>query len=730
MDAKKLDKLSGRNAASLAVVGMMALSAAYPAVAAAQEDGARDSGGAQVGEIVVTAQRREESLQKVPISVSAVEGDYLASVGITKIDDLGTAVPGLVAIPQLNSFSPIIRGIGQVNLAPGADLGVATYIDGVYQASPSGSNLSIGEIQRVEVLRGPQGTLFGRNATGGVVSIVTADPKHETQGYVSAAISDPLTYEGKFYVTGGLTDAVAASFAGVITDQKNGFGQNLQTGTDTYYRDDLMLRGKILADLSDTATLRLAGDYNRTTTDFGLSRRIIPNTLRIDGQPNPENNWDTLNYLDPFAKVKQWGVSGTLELDLGAVNSKTILAYRDVDTRIIVDQGWQSIPVIFFDNSFSDRTFSAETQLLSNNDDSRFEWIAGLYYLHSDLRTFPVILNAGPVSFVSNNRGAVDSYAAFAQATFNFSESTRLTLGGRYTHDKKSLQSSTTIVPVTTDRTESWSEPTWRVSLDHDIADDALIFASYNRGFKSGVFNYFDYPLATTPPVDPEFVDAFEVGFKSSLFDRSLRMNGSVYYNIYKNIQLSTIRNQNAILTNAAKAKTYGGELEIVYALTQDFSLNGNLAYTKTEYDSFPTAPAFVPNTGFALCDPVTNPANCLVSIDARGNRFSGIPEFTFNIGASYDRDTSYGGVGFDVSYFHASSRVFGFDEGLRADAYGVLSGSVWIAIGDNKENRFRLFTRNLLNEKYNTNVVAFALNNIADPAPGRVLGVEYRRSF
>ena len=505
MAFRRMGTFGGGDMAAATAIAAATLFAASPAAAAAQaadQTAAPTSpppetsspAEARVEDIIVTAQRREESLQRVPISVSAVAGEKLASVGITKIDDLGSAVPGLIAIPQLNSFSPIIRGIGQVNLAPGADLGVATYVDGVYQASPSGSNLNVGEIQRIEVLRGPQGTLFGRNATGGVVSIVTADPKTELQGYVTAAISDPQTLEGKFYVTGGLAQGVSASLAGIVTDQHDGFGTNLKTGTDAYYRDDRMVRGKLLAELSSRATLRLSADYARTKTDLGLSRRVLPGTLRLDGQPNPTGFHDTLSYLDPYAKVRQWGASGILDLDLGPVKSKTIIGYRDVSTKAQIDQSYEAIQIVNFINPFAEKTFTAETQILSSG--SGFEWIVGLYYLHSDLTNNPVSVKTASISFITNNAMRINSYAAFAQGTLHLGPDTRLTVGGRYTTDEKRMTSSTNIIPLTTDRSRSWSEPTWRLSLDHQVTAGTLVYLSYNRGFKSGVFNMFDYPLA------------------------------------------------------------------------------------------------------------------------------------------------------------------------------------------------------------------------------------------
>jgi len=685
----------------------------------------------QIEEIVVTAQKREENLQRVPIAVSAVTSTMLSSHGITSVQDLGQAVPGLIVVPQLNSFSPIIRGIGQSNLAPGSDPGVATYVDGVYYSSPSGSALGLGDVSRVEVLRGPQGTLFGRNANGGVVNIVTSDPSRELSGDVSVSASYPETYGAKLYVTGPFTEHVSGNLSVVEDDQVKGFGHNVFTGRQAYYLDETTVRSKILIDLPDNTTLKIGADYDRTKTDFGISQRDVVANQRIDGLTGPSNFWNTLVGSDPGATTKQGGLSLTLDHDFGLFSSKTIVAYRDTSSKVYIDQGYVTFPVEAFDpNVLFDRTSTFETQLLSAKG-GKLDWITGLFFLHSKAGSDATVSAPSQgVKFTTDNTLLTNSIAPYGQLTYHITDTTGLTLGARYTDDARRLISNDTLGIPQTNRTASWRDPTFRLAVDHQFTQNWLTYVSFNRGFKSGVFNTFDYPVATSPPVNPETINAFELGSKLEAFDHRLRFNTAIYYNKYDNIQLSHVINGNAVLTNAARATTYGGELEAQLVVTDDLMLDSNFAYTHATYSSFPNAPVFVPNANFALCNPRTNPINCEVSFNAKGESFDGVPKTTFNIGAHYTHQMSTGKVGGDLAYFREAERPFGFNGGYIEPAYGLLSADTFLRFGDRERQEVKIFGRNLQNTQYALSESAGALNNLRAPAPGRVVGAEYSFHF
>lgn len=722
MDRKKL--VSGR--AVIPVIAALVFGLAFNAAAA------------QLEEVVVTAQKRQESLQDVAISVSAVTERGLEKSGISTTDDLSVVVPGLNVTRQLSSFAPILRGIGNYIAAPGAEGAIATYVDGIYLPSAYGSVMSLANIERVEVLRGPQGTLFGRNATGGLIHVITKTPDHEFGGRYSISYGSQDTVESKFYVTGGLSDNVAMDLSIFYRDQGDGFGKNLVTGSNTVFRDELAVKSKMLIDVSDRTSITLMADYAESETDAGLNRRAFEGTVNLLGEAPPSDFHDLAVARDHVSENETWGLAGRVETAFDSFDLLASLSYRETDVDFSTDQSEGSVPFIDIQLPTESETTTAELQIKSNTN-SKIQWIGGLYYFDNVAGVYPFLITGPGVPFDSNgitNEQESESWSVFGEVGIDLTKSTKLTVGARYTEDKRDYSSQTTILPSPPfpgalpafKDDEKWTEPSWRVSLDHRLNDEVMVYASYSRGFKSGIYNLFGGPL---PPVDPEILDAFEVGFKSEFMDGRVRLNGAAYYYEYDGLQLTFQIEGASVLLNAANAKTQGVEFELQAALTDTIELNSNIAWNDSEFLDFPVA-ELTTRRGAPGC-PANNPTpNCSVEGSAKGNSLPRAPELTANIGLSYEEDFEAATVGAHVTYYYNDGfyNEFSNRDNYQQDSYSLINGGAFVAFGNAREWRLFLYFKNLTDEEYFTYGTATALGDYIAPAFGRQYGFGIDYSF
>ncbi|MFA5630136.1 MAG: TonB-dependent receptor [Porticoccaceae bacterium] len=689
-------------------------------------------------EIVVTAQRRAESAQTVPISVTALSGGAMEQARIDGVRDLNVMTPGLNVNQRSVVWAPYIRGIGTLDITAGQEAGVATYVDGVYLSSPYGSNLSFNNIERVEVLKGPQGTLFGRNATGGLIHIITKDPSQEAEMKGKVSVGNYETRQGQLYLAGPLTDSLAADLAINYRDQGRGYGTNVALGERIPGSDELGLRSKWVYEPSDTTKVTVIGDYQRQEGMLGNNRSTVPGSVFVAG---PGVTFSALgDYQDiqqdvvADAEIEIWGGSIRLDQSFGAFDFQSTTAYREVAADSLVDNDALPIHLVHFAEDLQVESFTQEFQL-SSNSEGAFNWILGAFYM-DDRNGYmapsgitlsglafadPITGNPASVNLIHTVK--TESTSIFAEGTFDLSDRTRLTLGARYTQDKKSFAGRTQVnledgtpfvtVPSPSD-SATWREPTWRVALEHDLAQDILVYASYNKGFRSGTYNTVQ---VTGVPVDPEFVDAYELGFKSYLFDRRLRLNGALFYNDYTDLQLVINRGTTIETLNAGQADIMGLELEGEAIVTDNLSMRFGLAYLDTEYKEFGDTGCTVRlpsgETAGVVCDPAGNPV-----IRA--------PEYTLNAGFLYEVPISTGSVGVSMDYFWTDEFNWEPDGRLVEPAYGRLNGQLFWSSVDERY-RVTLWARNLTDEEYSTFTVGQP--GIADqytPAAPRTFGLEF----
>jgi iron complex outermembrane recepter protein len=675
-------------------------------------------------EIVVTAQRREQRLQDVPIAVSAVTAASAQAYGVNSAASLQLSVPSLDFSTQVGAGVPFIRGVGTNSAVVGSESPVATYIDGVYIASLNANIFSFNNIERIEVLKGPQGTLFGRNSSGGVVSIITREPSHITSLDAQIGYGNYNTVEGSLYATTGLGPNAAIDLAVYTRDQRKGFGRNPNTGQDLYRPREISLRSKLLFNLGNT-DVHLAADYNdtrRNTSGFV----IAPGSIGADGATTNRGLYTPQGNLPEKGTFKQGGVSLRVDHQLGGVKLVSITAYRKVNNYIQLDQEGTPLPIVDVRGTGRDRTFSQEFQILSGSQ-SPVQWIAGAYYFNQSSAYKPSRLEGlafSPLPFLAvYGRQRTNSFAGFGQVTAEVIDATKLTLGLRYTVDERHVDGRSetvfgTIPGTAGDNKKSFGKLTWRLALDHKFGTDILGYASFSRGFKSGQFSTLD---ANSPAVRPETLDAYEVGVKSELFDRRLRANLSAFYYDYSDIQLDRIQNGISIPFNAAKETIKGLDLDIEARPSSNLSVLGGFTILDGKYDSFVSAPLFLP-TGVG--------GNNLVAADLGGTETIRTPKFVASLGAVYTIPTSgRGNFALAANYSYNDGYAWVPGGRLRQPSYNIVNSSIsWTAADENLNAR--LWVRNLLAEKYWAFLTAAAVGDIGTPAPPRTYGISVGYHF
>ena len=711
-----------------------------PEASEAASPGARSGG---VEEIVVTAQRRSERLQNVPVAVTAASAARLEAAGIANTQELAIVTPGLSAPQQAGYTQPHIRGVGSSTNGPGLEPPVATYIDGVYIAAAPASLLTLNNVERIEVLKGPQGTLFGRNSTGGLIQVITKDPKKDFSGAVNLSYANYNDVTADAYVTGGLADNLAADVAVRYEHQGDGWGRNLGTGHPTGDLDhDFAGRVKFLFEPSNETQIRLSADYEdristRDTQHLGTQ---YPGTFNnaFFGGPFPQGGiYDINNDIDPVNKLRAGGASLQITHQFDTVTFQSITAYRESQFSFLLDLDVTPANILNAFGVAHDTEFTQELQL-SSAGTGRLKWVGGLFFFDAHDRWSPLDINFGPsplspvpgkpVTIDERDQQRTTSFAGYAQATYEVLADTNVTLGGRYTYERKRLDGSSAFLVAGTNfgttpipnpalgipSTIDFKRFNYRVALDHKFGEDILAYVSYNTGFKSGGYNL---AVPTNVPYQPESIGAAEVGLKTEFFDHHLRLNAAAYRYSYSNIQVARFINSNESIYNGARARIYGFDVDGELVLTRGLSLNGGLAYNHARFTSFPLADFIVPVNG---CVPAPG-GICAGS--AAGHVLPFAPETTFNIGADYKVDLNFGTIAADATYFH-TSRFFSSPDNVGYQAgYDLVNASIsWTDLSHRYS--VKLWGKNLSGTVYATSLIEAQQGQVRGLGAPRTYGV------
>ena len=735
--------LKSRLFAGGAMACLFAATAGLPALA--QEA----SPAIQIEEVIVSAQKRSESAQAVPVAITAFSGETLERQGITSVDNLAVVTPGLT-FGRLGpgAGTPFLRGVGSNITSPGSEAAVSTYVDGIYVGSQYASIFAFNNIAAIEVDKGPQGTLFGRNATGGVIQITTKDPSHDAHGDARIGYGNYNTVEATAYGTTGLTDNLAADVAVFYHDQKDGWGANLFNGKDVFTAKNLALRSKWVWTPNDDTKVTFIADYAKDRQDVGTARNTPygeeTRPPGPTGNPGPylasyigfyNVNLDRASYADS----KQYGASIKAWHDFGAAELISITAYHKAEVHGPIDSDGTPLDYKALDTNPWSETFSQEVQLMSSTDgEARLKWIIGGFFYHDKATDNPItFLGYGyaPVPVDIYAYQTTTSFSAFGQATYALRDDTRLTVGLRDTADYRETQGTQTlrlnpplVLAYTTQpgstiasaRSAKFSKPTFRLALDHNFSPDVLGYLSWSRGFKAGVFNTISL---NTAPVQPETLDAFEAGLKSDWLDRRLRINLAAYYYNYKNLQVQQFVNGLYTLSNAAKAEIKGLDFELTALPVRGLTLQFSGALLDPTYKDFPGGPGYTPV-------PITsiNPNGgmggfLLVPTDLSGKQLTYASKQTLNVSTQY----SWTRAGGDISLFavaqYRSKYYFDPQNGTEQPGYTQINGSLaWTSPKGDLDVKF--WGNNLMGEKVYASIVRSTGGDSATPQAPRTYGV------
>jgi iron complex outermembrane receptor protein len=698
----------------LALGSALAFCLAAPAFAQEADDAGLD-------EIVVTADRTGlRALQETPIAVSVVDGDLMDQQGLNTVTDLVAYVPNLAVSRNISGSIVSLRGIGSNG---GTDPSVATQVDGVY-ISNSVAFTDFFDVERVEVLRGPQGTLYGRNTTGGTINFISRRPSDEFGGRMQVSYGNFAAVEASGYVTGPvLGDTLTASLAltyrerdaffeniapgGADIDTNNNGGARLQvrwepaanidaTTRIDYFTADQFIESydHLLAPLPFAAPLAnsLVGSFDEVALNFDQSM-----TLRTSGI-SEEINW---NFAENFTLT-------------------SITSARRFQSRAQNDNDATELNLLAFRSGSDTEQFSQEVDLRYDGDALNF--VAGVYYFSATDNPSSRV-TAPPSVFTPANRSAAraalptletESIAVFANADYEIIDNLSVILGLRYTEETTSFTqhfTATSLNPATFNANlagfpvnfsieDSDNALTPKFGLDYEVSDDIFLYASATRGFKSGGFN----GQATSPLTAgyaPELIWSYEVGAKTEWFEDRLRLNVTGFRYDYTDLQVRQLLGPgNSVIANAASATVEGIEVEMLARPSPDLQFSAIGSFLDARYESFPTAS--IPG-GFSPYVPNQNCVGGVCTIDASGNFLSDAPEWSGMFAVDYTPTIGAYELAFHVDYSYRSERYFDPSNVAIAsqDGYGLLNGNIRFSPLDNSGWEIGLFGRNLTDEDY-----------------------------
>jgi iron complex outermembrane receptor protein len=735
------------------------LIAAAGAAAVAPLAMAQEAPKGELEEIIVTAQKRAESAQDVPIALSVFSGADLEEANIDRIEEIVLRTPNFTMM-RVNVGEPqfYIRGVGSNSDSAAGDPTVGVFQDEIYVGRVSGAAFDVFDMQRVEVLRGPQGTLFGRNTSGGAVNFIPNRPEQESFASAELSLGNYDSIEGRAVLNGGLTDSIAGRLS-VSHREHSGYSENITTGADLDDEDNWSARGQLLFTPSDTSRLLLGYDFVK---DDNAGNARVPFPVFDTGQVGAGNN------LALAALRRIWPVGSDVRKSYSVPES---FQERDIDgltVRFESDAsygswtllgGWRKVELSWYEDLDGLKPFgfppvtppfpqpygwvlknrdevdedaeqySLEARLASPAD-SRMKWVAGLYYFteevnreESFLTQFSLLAAAGgDVTFIQD----VDSstYAAFGQLTYPFTDALGVTAGLRWSNDDKDARQAainnnpadaTPGIPlfpgqpydITAD--DSWDSTTGRLAVDYRTGDGHLLYASASKGFKSGIFPSQNNQVNTVgEATPPEEVWSYEAGAKTQWLDNTLRVNLAVFLMDYTDLQLFRLDPQLRLVTFTEDTKNQGGELEILAAPAEGLQTGLNFAYLKAEVDGgvndgaqLPRAPEFTVG-GFAQYEWPFAGGNMAVRAD-------------FKWTDDYRTEIAYntGNAAADA----ANARI------TEVQSFALLDARVSYAPGDGNLD-FSLWGKNLTDETVATHIIPFLGNGFAIFAPPRTYGL------
>ena len=704
-------------------------------------------------DIVVTASRTGETkAQRTPVAISVLSGDRLNSALAVNVKDLVQITPNLSVAQTTASAQIYIRGIGSSNVYAGSDPDVTVQSDGVYIARAFGQFTDFVDVQRIEVLRGPQGTLYGRNAVGGTINIISRLPTDEFHAKAQITAGDYGLFQEQTYASGPLIPGrLQASLATNYIRHDDYFKNVVPNVNGTENANRGGVRGQLRFEASDTVELISRADYSQGSEHVQsydhllapvsyapLASSLIGNSLRLAEDQGSHSD------------TKLWGVAEEINIRLGdTLALKSLTAARKSQYKLIVDQDATEIAGGTSGQFEVSRQVSQEFNLTLNT--RRIEAVAGLFYFH-DHDSTTVVSNIPPSLRTPAARSALtvyrpetytESYAAFAQGTFHFNDRLSATAGLRYTRDTRSIDQNVTRVslnpatfgtaltgfPFVASQRRRFTAVTPKFGINYQIEPSVLIYASATRGYKSGGTNFSATNTAALG-FDPETIWSYEAGLKSEFLQRRVRLNVSAFKYDYSGLQIQTLIGPgNVSIGNAASAHVKGLEIEGSAKPVTNLLLTANLALLDASYSSFPQAVLPGPLAPYVAGDPRYSAATN--TFNAEGRRLNAAPGSSFSLSGQYDLPVGPGKAFVRGEYYHQSRAYYDPANSfiLSQKPYGLVNASIGFNSNDGHWSA-QLVGKNLAQARY---FIAFGANGIVPAAISgapRTIAVQLTRSW
>ena len=691
------------------------------------------------GDIVVTARRTDERIQRVPSSISAFNERALDRIQAQDTTGLQGAVPNLNIVQgrgSSNATNIFIRGIGQPDALQTFDPAVGVYVDDVYLSRIRGNQLDLLDVERIEVLRGPQGTLYGKNTIGGAIKFVSRKPGDELHAEGSASIGSYSQFDLRGNISGPLSEGISAGVS-IMRSSRDGFVEDRNDDREYNDRDSFGVRGALAFTPSSNVRIDLTADYSHDDAALNVGRPVN-NLVTFSGgilvvtDPvgSGKYKWkgETTPGFPNSTKLTHYGFAGTAAIDLtDALTFKSITAYRNLETDDYVDIDATHYEVGDVFVGVDQHQFSQEFQLAYTSD--RLSGVAGLYYLNEDIESHqeafaddllgPAFLNSGFLRTIDDKLNT-KSYAAYANASYEIVPAVRLSAGIRYTEEKKDYWRTTStffsLLPafnttyVFAPPKGKWHDTSPMVSLDWQATPDTMVYARVAKGFKSGGFNGRANTVAESTEYDPETVWSYEAGFKTTIA-KQLRLNGAVFYNDYKDFQarvsgldtdpVTGLPSPKLSVLNAGKLRIQGAELEASWTPIQNLLIDGQLGYLDAEYKEFDDA-RFIAFGG-----------------DRSFQTPAFAPKWTLRLGTQYTFDLGgTGGITIGGQTRYRSRQALAVDNTLvnsDVEVEGLFQNGYWVEdariVWENASKKLALglYANNLTDKAYKTDAQEFS---------------------
>jgi len=689
--------------------------------------------------VVVTAQKRAENVEKVPVAITAFDANLLEGFALERSVDLPKLIPGLRIENQIGYALLSIRGIGNFIVTPGAESSVAVYVDGVYQNNLQGGQTDFFDLESVEVLKGPQGTLYGRNATAGVINYKTRGPSFTPEGKFAVTYGNYNLKRLQAYVSGPLSDKFAMSISGSWEDrnsyQRNAFKGNARERDWTNYNG----RVKALFEPNEDMRFTLAVDAMRkkdSSTAFG---NVQDNAFGYAfGGTRPAGFFQVNHDRDSKMFMQRYGVALTSEFNLGWADLTSITAYRRTHFHPEVDGDNTPTNLFNFDqHSANDKVFTQELRLQSVASDSPLEWMIGGFYYHNVPNTWLELISGviPAVNYVIDAEVKRESWSAFTHNTYAITPELKVTAAARFTtqtdkmvRQNQVLADGTSTPSPNVGKSKKWNSFTYRVGLDYDFGP-AMAYVSVGTGFKSGMFNQTD--LTNTNPVNPEDIINYEVGLKGSLFDRRVLFNTALFWQDYKDMQVQIVDQTAGGATktqNAATARVKGWEFDVKGQVTDELTLFGAFTLLDPEFRNFPNYSAFL------IRDPALPPGpNAGANLNVSGNLLPYASRFTYNFGFNFSPYLGdLGSLDIFANAYHSSKFYANADNpaGLVQKAYWDVNGSATFRPAANPNLGIQLWVQNLTDKQRMGYMNVGSFSTYYAPAAPRTFGLTLSYEF